>query len=164
MSRSLATLVAGLLLWTLALGPLLACGAGPDQKLESARERLAEGDYAEAAEAARAGLAAGASGATAWRLELAALEAEARGNQGDLALARLERLAGARADQVRGALFLQTAGQLREAGDAAGAIALLDAGARRFPEDADLRSAIEQAKASGSSDELEKLRSLGYIQ
>jgi hypothetical protein len=143
---------------------LVACGASPEDRLEAARDALAKGAYADAAAAAREGLAAGANGATAWRLELAALEGEARAKEAPAALARLERLAGEKPDQVKGALYVQTAGQLREAGDAAGAVELLDAGGKRFPGDADVAGAIEQAKASGGDAERAKLCSLGYIQ
>jgi hypothetical protein len=148
-----------------ALFSLLAgCGASPEQQLEKAREQLASGAFAEAGAAAAEGLAAGAEGATAWRLELVALEAEARAKNTEAALARLERLAGAWAKQVGGSLYVQTAGQLRDAGDAAGAISVLDAGAKRFPEDGDVAKAITQAKAAGTAAELEQLRTLGYIE
>jgi hypothetical protein len=149
----------------LALVLLVSCSGGPEAKLEQARAQLASGDYAAAAASASEGLAAGAEGATAWRLELAALEAEARVAKGGDALARLERLAqGSRSGQVAGSLYVQTAGQLREAGDATGAIGVLDAGAKRFPGDADIARAIGQTKATASDAELERLRSLGYVE
>jgi hypothetical protein len=143
---------------------LLACGADPADRLEQARAHLAGGDYAAAAAAANQGLAAGAEGPTAWRLELAALEGEARGGKATEVLARLERLPEAWSAQVSGSLYVQTAGQLKEAGDAAGAIRVLDAGARRFPEDADIARAITQLKATGTDAELDQLRSLGYVE
>lgn len=144
---------------------LISCSSGPEGQLEKARAHLAAGDYAAAAAAARQGLSGGAEGATAWRLELAALEAEARGAQTDEVLARLTRLAaGTWSAQLTGPLYVQTAGQVKEAGDAAGAISVLDAGAKRFPEDADIANAIERSKASGSADEIERLRSLGYVE
>jgi hypothetical protein len=153
---------------TLAVLPLFcllaACGADPEGRLEEARAHLSSGAWAEAAAAADEGLAAGAEGATAWRLELVALEGEARGGRAAQALARLERLAGAWAAQVTGALYVQTAGQVKEAGDASGAIGVLDAGARRFPDDADVARAIEQLGATGSDEEIERLRSLGYVE
>jgi hypothetical protein len=155
MSRSAVLLV----LWM-----LVACGSGPEAQLEQARAQLAAGDYAAAAATASAGLAAGAEGATAWRLELAALEGEARGGKSADATARLERLAGAWSAQVGGTLYVQTAGQVKEAGDAAGAIGVLDAGARRFPDDPDITRAIEQLKTTGTDAEIERLRSLGYVE
>ena len=143
---------------------LVACGSGPEDQLEKARAHLAGGDWSEAAAAASQGLAAGAEGSTAWRLELAALEGEARGGRTAEVLARLDRLAAAWSAQVSGALYVQTAGQVKEAGDAEGAIGVLDAGARRFPEDADITRAIGQLQASGSEEEIERLRSLGYVE
>jgi len=143
---------------------IAGCGGGPDQRLVQARQHLAKGDYAAAAAAADQGLAAGAEGPTAWRLELAGLEGEARGGQAAAVQARLERLSQAWSAQLTGALYVQTAGQLKEGGDAAGAIGVLDAGARRFPDDPDIARAIEQAKATGTDAEIERLRSLGYVE
>ena len=65
---------------------------------------------------------------------------------------------------MKGPLYAQTAGQVKEAGDGAGAVQVLHAGAQRFPQDTDITKAIEQAKVSGDSDELKKLKSLGYVQ
>lgn len=144
---------------------LLACGGGAEGELEKARQHLAAGAYAEAAAAANRGLAAGPEGPVAWRLELAALEGEARSARTPDVLARLERLAGSPwAAQVTGSLYVQTAGQLKEAGDAQGAIGVLDAGAKRFPEDADIAQAIRRLQATGTSEEIERLRSLGYVE
>lgn len=145
-------------------GGVAGCGASPERRLEDARAALARGAYPEALEAARRGLDGGASGPIAWRLELAALEAEARGADSAAVLARFERLAAAWSEQLTPALYVQTAGQVKEAGDAAGAISVLDAGAQRFPQNADIASAIAQAKASGSDAERERLRSLGYLE
>jgi hypothetical protein len=143
---------------------LASCGASPEEQLEKARGHLAQGAYAEAAAAAVQGLAAGAEGPTAWRLELAALEGEARGGKAADVLARLDHLAEAWSAQLTGSLYVQTAGQVKEAGDAAGAISVLDAGAKRFPEDPDIAQAIAQSKATGTPEEIERLRSLGYVE
>jgi hypothetical protein len=144
---------------------VIACGAGPERQLEKAQASLAAGDYAAAAEAAAQGLAAGAQGPVAWRLEIAALEAEARSAKTSEVVARLARLAsGPWSAQLTGPLYVQTAGQLKEAGDAAGAVSVLDAGAKRFPQDADIAKAIDRSKATGSPDEIERLRSLGYVE
>jgi hypothetical protein len=142
----------------------IGCRSGPESLLEAARGNLEAGDYAAAVDTATRGLAAGAEGATAWRLELTALEGEARGGHTDAALARLERLAGSWSDQIRASLYVQTASQLKEGGDAAGAISVLDAGNKRFPDDEDIVLAIMQARESGSDAELERLRSLGYVE
>lgn len=148
----------------LAVG-LAACGGtSPEQFLETAQTEIAAGNFDAAAKASADGLAAGAAAATAWRLELIGLEASARAGKVDAALATLERLAGAHPDRVKGALYVSTAGQVKDSGDGAGAITILDAGAKRFPKDADVAKAIEQAKsASEGSEEMEMLRSLGYL-
>jgi hypothetical protein len=143
---------------------VVACGGSPEDQLEKARGHLAGGDYAQALAAADQGLAAGAKGSTAWRLELLALEGEARSGKAADAQTRLERLAEGWSEQVSGGLYVQTAGQVKEAGDASEAISLLDAGARRFPEDEDIARAITQLQATGSDDEIERLRSLGYVE
>lgn len=144
---------------------LVACGGtSPEKQLESAQAALASGDWAAASTAVTQGLAAGAEGTTAWRLELVGLEAQARGKMGAEALATIERLAGADSAQVKAALYLQTATQLTEAGDGANAVAILDAGLKRFPEDEGLKKAIDQAKAGGDDASMQQLRSLGYIE
>jgi hypothetical protein len=143
---------------------LMACGGAPEDELESARGYLAAGDYVGAAAAASRGLGAGAEGATAWRLELVALEAEARAGRTDEVLARLGRLAGPWSAQLTGPLYVQTAGQVKEAGDASGSIGVLDLGAKRFPDDPAIAQAIARSKATGSDAELERLRSLGYVE
>ena len=143
---------------------LTACGGGPEAKLEQAKDALAKGAYDDALTAAAAGISGGAEGAVAWRPELASLEAEARGGKAPAVQARLERLASTKPEQVPASLYVQSAGQLKDGGDAVGAISVLDAGAKRFPTDSNLTRAIEQAKASGSAAELEHLRSLGYLE
>lgn len=149
----------------LALLWLCACGVKPEAQLEKARADLAKGDYAAAAATAAQGLAGGAEGATAWRLENVALEAEARSAKTADVVARLQRLAsGPFAAQLTGPLYVQASGQVKEAGDAAGAITVLDLGAKRFPQDGDIAQAIERSKQSGSDEELERLRSLGYVE
>jgi hypothetical protein len=149
----------------LSLLLLCACGAGPEAQLEQARAALAKGDYAAAGAAAAQGLAGGAEGAVAWRLENVALEAEARTAKTADVVARLQRLAsGPFAAQLTGPLYVQAAGQVKEAGDAAGSISVLDLGAKRFPQDADIAQAIERSKQGGSDEEIERLRSLGYVE
>ena len=153
------------MLRALIFAVLVACGGNsPKKQLESAQAALASGDWAAASTAATAGLSAGAEGATAWRLELVGLEAQARGKQGAEALATIERLAGAYSSQVKAALYLQTATQLTEAGDGAGAISVLDAGLKRFPDDEGLKKAIDQAKLAGDDASMQQLRTLGYVE
>ena len=67
---------------------------------------------------------------------------------------------------VPATLYAATADQLRAAGDGPGAILVLDRGFQRFPENAALETLIAAAKQAPSvdADELELLRTLGYIE
>ncbi len=145
---------------------LAACGGtSADQHLSNAEAALASSSWDDAVAAAAEGLATdGAAPATKWRLELARLEAQARGGDADGTKGNIERLAGEYAAQVKGPLYVTTANQLSEAGQAEGAILVLDAGAKRFPDSADIKQAIEQIAAAGNEDENSMLRSLGYIE
>jgi len=103
---------------------------------------------------------------TGWGLELVKLEALARAGRGDDALAQLEKLAQQRPEQVPADQYAATADQLRAAEQGAAAIQALDLGLQRFPEDAQLLAQIEAAKSAPApgSEELEMLRSLGYVE
>jgi hypothetical protein len=151
-----------LLVMALALG---ACAETPRESLDEARQALAESRYADAIAAADAGLAGDADAVTAWGLELVMLEALARDGRGDDALAQLEELAALRPEQVPPTQYSATADQLRTAGQGGAAIQVLDAGLGRFPEDPMLLGLIEEAKAAPApgSEELQMLRSLGYV-
>jgi hypothetical protein len=151
-----------ILLIALALG---ACADTPRESLDEARQALAESRYADAIAAADAGLAGDADALTSWGLELVKLEALARDGRGDDTLAQLEKLAASRPEQMPATQYSATADQLRAAGQGGGAIQVLDAGLKRFPEDQTLLGLIEEAKAAPApgSDELEMLRSLGYV-
>lgn len=142
-----------------------ACAETPRASLDAARQALAESRYADAVAAADAGLAGEADAVTRWGLELVKLEALARDGRGDEALAQLEELAASRPEHMPAAQYSATADQLRGAGQGAAAIQVLDAGLGRFPEDEMLLTLIEEAKAAPApgSEELEMLRSLGYV-
>ncbi|MDP6935235.1 MAG: hypothetical protein QGG40_20110 [Myxococcota bacterium] len=142
----------------------LACGSGADQHLQTTQDALSTGAWADAITAADAGLAADLDEASNWRLYLMGLEAHARSGDAGKATEIIEQMAGKHPDRVTGKLYVSTAAQIKETGDSTGAINLLDAGAKRFPDDAEIAKAIEDAKASGSDAELEQLRSLGYME
>jgi len=150
------------LVMALALG---ACAETPRESLDEARQALAESRYPDAIAAADAGLAGDADAVTAWGLELVKLEALARDGRGDDALAQLEELAALRPEHMPATQYSATADQLRAAGQGGAAIQVLDAGLGRFPEDPMLLDLIEEAKAAPApgSEELEMLRSLGYV-
>ena len=80
--------------------------------------------------------------------------------------ALIERLAEARPAQFQASQYQATAGQLDAAEQGAAAIQVLDLGLQRFPDDETLLALIEEAKAAPEpgSEELEMLRSLGYVE
>ncbi len=143
-----------------------ACSESARESLGEARAALAESRYADAVVAADDGLGLDADEVTAWGLELVKLEALAREGRGDETLSHLEELAVAQPERVTAAQYSTTADQLRAAGEGGATIQVLDLGLQRFPEDATLLALIEQAKAAPApgGDELEMLRSLGYIE
>jgi hypothetical protein len=147
--------------------PLLAaCAESPRDSLADARQALAESRYEDAIASAEAGLAAGGDEVTTWGLELVRLEALARDGRGDAAVAQIEKLAGQRPEQMPPSQYSASADQLRSAEQGGAAIQVLDLGLKRFPEDATLLALIEEAKQApaAGSDELEMLRSLGYVE
>ena len=143
-----------------------ACSESARDSLGEAREALAESRYADAVVAADDGLARDADEVTAWGLELVKLEALAREGRGNETRQHLEELAVARPEHVTAAQYSTTADQLHTAGEGAATIQVLDLGLQRFPDDATLLALIEEAKAAPApgGDELEMLRSLGYIE
>lgn len=143
----------------------VACGSSPADRLQEARQALAETRYSEVVSAADAGLAAAPDGAVAWGLELAKLEALARSGDGEAAMALLDRLATEFPDRVPPTQFCATADQLRSAGDGAGAIQVLDLGAKKHPQDAVIAKLIGDSKSADvDPEELQMLRSLGYVE
>jgi hypothetical protein len=131
---------------------LAACAQTARDSLDEARQALAEARYADAIAAADTGLSGDANAVT-------------RDGRGDETLAQIEKLAAARPEQMPATQYASTADQLRAAGQGTAAIQVMDAGLQRFPEDQALLDLIEQAKAAPApgSDELEMLRSLGYV-
>jgi len=154
------------LLGTLALAAALCgCEKAPQDHLDEARAALAAGAYGDAVTAARAGLAGSANEVTTWGLELVILEAEARAGNGAQAKAQLSALADTYPKRISATDYSSTAQLLKAADEKAVAIEVLDQGAKRFPEDPVLARMIEETVASGDDpEELEMLRSLGYIE
>ena len=152
-----------LLLMALALG---ACAETARDSLDAARGALSESRYADAIAAADAGLGGKPDEVTAWGLELVRLEALARDGHGDDTVAQIQKLSEARPEQVPPNQYSATADQLHSAEQGAAAIQVLDLGLKRFPDDAALLALIEKAKEApaAGSDELEMLRSLGYVE
>jgi hypothetical protein len=144
---------------------LAACAESARDALDQARKALAETDYPEAIAAADTGLARSPDAITSWGLEVVKLQALALSGQGDPTLAQLDKLTAGWPDNMLADQFAATADQLRAAGQGPAAIQALDKGLKRFPEDKQLLAQIEQAKKAPEpgSDELEMLKSLGYI-
>jgi len=143
----------------------------PQDHLAEARSAIADCAYDDAIAAAEAGLrAAGAQAqgalddATSWGLELVKLEASARAGHGDEAKQQLSTLANRYPNRVAASEYFATAHQLRDAGDGAAAIEVLDMGATLFPFEPVIARMIEEASAGGNPAELELLRSLGYVE
>ena len=149
----------------LGSGLALACGAAPSERLAQAREELDIADYAGALDEAEAGLRGGPDAQTAWGLELARLEAQARAGRGDAANEQLRQLTTRHPERMPPSQYAATADQLRAAGDGPGAIQALDLGLRQHPGDALIERLIGDAKSGEVAPaELEMLRSLGYVE
>ena len=145
----------------------LVCGCqkSGQEQLAEARDSLASASYADAVSAAEAGLAGDPSKADAWGLELVVLEAHARGGAGENAKAQLVKLAGLYPAQLSANDYSGTAQQLQAAGQGPAAIEVLDLGKQRYPDNALIDKMIAESVAAESSpEELEMLRSLGYIE
>ena len=144
---------------------LCACQKSSHEQLADARNHLATGAYDESIAAAKSGLQSDASKADAWGLELVKLEAYARGGSGELAKQQLIALAHKYAAQLSATDYSSTAQQLKEAESGTAAIEVLDLGKKRFPDDAMIDKMIAESVSQESSpEELEMLRSLGYIE
>lgn len=150
----------------LALVLLVACGgASPDQKRAEAQAALDAGDAAKALQVADEALkSVGSDKAMAWRLESIRLEALAKSGKGTDVARELERLAADYAQQANAALYRSLADKAKAAGDTPGAIEILAAGDKRFPQETTFKTAIEEIKNAGASpEEVEKLKALGYL-
>lgn len=154
----------------MALWFAIACGGGEPNAEEAAGAALSAGKYGVAMDKASAGLErARAAGdrAVVWRLEMIVLEAMARSGQGALVVSELARLSDHYAQQVNAKLYLSLGSHAKAAGDTNGAIELWAAGDKKYPAESGLfKREIEALQAAGSLDpaELEKLKTLGYIQ
>jgi hypothetical protein len=144
---------------------LCACEKSGHDLLVEARNSLAGAAYDDAVTAADAGLAASPSKVDAWGLELVKLEAYARGGNGESAKQQLIALAGKYFTQLSATDYSGTAQQLQRADQGLAAIEVLDLGKKRFPDDALIAKMIsDSVDAVASPEELEMLKSLGYIE
>jgi hypothetical protein len=141
-----------------------ACEKSSKDYLADARDQLSGSSYEEAVTSADAGLAASPDAVSAWGLELVKLEALSRSGQGEAVLDQLDRLSDEHPDRITAADYSGTAQLLRTADRKADAITVLDMGINRFPDDAVINKMITDSIEKGMDpEELEQLRSLGYI-
>jgi len=146
---------------------LIGCAPDPEQMKIEAQQALSVGDFSQAREISTRALAQvpESEKRLTWSLERIRLEALARDNQAAEAGETLERLAAEYPEQAGASLYLAIASYIKDAGDASGAIDILVAGDKRFPEDSEkFKAQIHQLQAGGLDPaEIERLRSLGYL-
>lgn len=153
---------------TLAFLFFAACASGPDvEKLQADVDAAAAAkDYAGAIQKADEALKlpeVSGDAAKAWRFESARLHAQAAAGKGADVKAGLERLAGSNPKQVTASTYLTLADKVRAAGDGPGYADLLDAGKKRFPDEAAFQTKIDEMKSSADPAEIERLKALGYL-
>ena len=151
----------------LGLSFLIGCGLDLEQLKNEAQDALSVGNFSQAREISTRALeqGPGSDERLTWALERIRLEALARGGETADARDTLERMAGEYPSQVNASLYLAIASYLHEAGDAGGAIEILVAGDKRFPEESEkFKTQIQEFEASGLDPaEIDRLRSLGYL-
>jgi predicted Zn-dependent protease len=142
----------------------LACGKSASDHLEAARKDLDQGQFDPAIQDAEHGLQADPDDRTEWGLQLALLEAYARAGQAADTKQKLDELAAEHPDRIQPSDYSGSAQRLKDAGKGGESIEILDAGHKRFPEDATISKMIREAAEAGDPAALERLKSLGYIQ
>jgi thiamine pyrophosphokinase len=148
---------------------LVACGGGgpnAEQLQKDVEAAMQAKDYPTAIKKADEALAVDAikgDAAKAWRFHSLRLNALAEGGKGKDVLTALGTLGGSYDKQLTAALYHALADKVRAAGDGGGYAELLDAGKKKFPEDASFQAAIDAAKNSADPAEVERLKALGYL-
>ncbi|MEW6270368.1 MAG: hypothetical protein AB1689_13845 [Thermodesulfobacteriota bacterium] len=147
---------------------LVACESSLADREKEARAALDARDFATAQNVSEAALVDAASGedaAVAWRLEQIRLDALAHQKQGAEVVRSLERLATEYPAQVTPALYRSVADRLKTAGDTTGAIDVLAAGDKRFPQEHEVFVKDIEALKQGNLDpaQVERLKALGYL-
>jgi tetratricopeptide (TPR) repeat protein len=152
----------------IALAFLIGCGPDLEQMKDDAQHALSVGNFSQSREISTRALERlpKSEKRLAWSLERIRLEALARDGMAGEALETLERLAREYPGQANGSLYLAIASYVKDAGDSSGAIDILIAGDKRFPEDSGkFEAQIRELHEAGSMDpaEIERLKSLGYL-
>jgi predicted Zn-dependent protease len=149
------------------MGFLIGCGPDLEQVKAEAQQALSVGNFSQARELSTRALeqVPESERRLAWSLERIRLEALARESQAADALETLERLVAEYPEQAGAPLYLAIASYIQEAGNASGAIDILVAGDKRFPEESEkFEAQIRELQAGGLDPaEIERLRSLGYL-
>lgn len=147
------------------IAALCGCEKAAHEHLAEARQALAETRYADALSASEAGHRGNPTATVSWGLDLVKLEAHARAGNGSEAKQQIERLDRLYPDRVPATEYTATAHQLQSAGQGVAAIEVLDLGAKRHPYDGLIQWMIARFGAHDADpEELEMLRSLGYIE
>lgn len=152
----------------LFLALLAGCASGPDLDAmqKDVDAAVAAKDYTTAVNKADEALKVAEvqkDPAKAWRFESARLNALAAGGKGAEVKSNLERLSGAYSKQITAALYLSLGEKVRAGGDGPGYADLLDAGKKKFPDEAAFQAKIDELKNSADPAEVERLKALGYL-
>lgn len=152
----------------LGLAFLIGCGPDLEKMKDDAQHALSVGNFSQSREISTRALERlpESEKRLAWSLERIRLEALAREGRAGEALETLERLAAEYPGQANASLHLAIASYVKDAGDSGGAIDILIAGDKRFPEDSEeFEAQIQELHQAGSMDpaEIERLKSLGYL-
>lgn len=157
-------------LLVLSLVALSACKGSLADHEKNARAALDARDWNGArniSEQALVGVTSGDDAAMAWRLEQIRLDALANDKQGQEVIVTLARL-GANptySPQITPALYRSLADKLKTAGDVNGAIEVLAAGDKKFPQEHEQFAKDIEALKKGNLDpaQVERLKALGYL-
>ncbi|MBM4245691.1 MAG: hypothetical protein FJ148_18110 [Deltaproteobacteria bacterium] len=154
----------------LSLVALAACKGSLADHEKNARAALDARDWTGArniSEQALVGVTSGDDAAMAWRLEQIRLDALANDKQGQEVIVTLARLGANQsyAPQITPALYRSLADKLKTAGDVDGAIDVLVAGDKKFPQEHEQFVKDIEGLKKGNLDpaQVERLKSLGYL-
>jgi hypothetical protein len=154
----------------LSLVVLSACKSSLADYEKDARAALDERNWPKArsiSDQALVGVTSGDDAAMAWRLEQIRLDALANDKQGQEVVVTLARLGANQTygPQVTPALYRSLADKLKTAGDVNGAIDVLVAGDKRFPQEHEQFVKDIDGLKKGNLDpaQVERLKALGYL-
>ena len=149
---------------------LVACQGSLADREKEARAALDARDFPKArniSEQALVGVTSGDDAAMAWRLEQIRLDALANDKQGAEVVVTLARLGASPtySPQITPALYRSLADKLKTAGDVNGAIEVLAAGDKRFPQEHEQFAKDIEGLKQGNLDpaQVERLKALGYL-